>query len=165
MSLRSAYHASSEVTWASTGRALYILPTHNKKSACFHKRTIGIRRRPTLPDRYQSSTIGTEGLNFCVRYGNRWNPFVIATGNGELYQKPPFILYHWTSLAAISPVPLAERLAPSIVLIFLFRGPRIASRNPDNCTASDSGFYRPKFSCFLFPIGLKIISEIKPSTY
>ena len=45
---------------------------------------IGIRRRPTLPDRYQSSTIGTEGLNFCVRYGNRWDPFVIATGNGEL---------------------------------------------------------------------------------
>ena len=44
----------------------------------------GIRRRPTLPDRYQSSTIGTEGLNFCVRYGNRWDPFVIATGNGEL---------------------------------------------------------------------------------
>ena len=47
-------------------------------------RNIGIRRRPTLPDRYQSSTIGTEGLNFCVRYGNRWDPFVIATGNGEL---------------------------------------------------------------------------------
>ena len=46
---------------------------------------IGIRRRPTLPDRYQSSTIGTEGLNFCVRYGNRWDPFVIATGNGELF--------------------------------------------------------------------------------
>ena len=44
----------------------------------------GNRRRPTLPDRYQSSTIGTEGLNFCVRYGNRWAPFVIATGNGEL---------------------------------------------------------------------------------
>ena len=49
-------------------------------------RNIGIRRRPTLPDRYQSSTIGTEGLNFCVRYGNRWDPFVIATGNGELFQ-------------------------------------------------------------------------------
>ena len=45
----------------------------------------GIRRRPTLPGRYQPSTIGTEGLNFCVRYGNRWDPFVIATGNGELF--------------------------------------------------------------------------------
>ena len=50
----------------------------------------GIRRRPTLPDRYQSSTIGTEGLNFCVRYGNRWDPFVIATGNGELFNRLSF---------------------------------------------------------------------------
>ena len=41
----------------------------------------GIRRRPTLPGRVQPSTIGAEGLNFCVRYGNRWNPFAIATGN------------------------------------------------------------------------------------
>ena len=59
---------------------------------------------------------------------------------------------------------LSERSAPSIVLFFLFRGPRIALRNPDNCTAIDSGIYRPKF-VFVFPIGLKIISEIKPSTY
>ena len=124
----------------------------------------GIRRRPTLPDRYQSSTIGTEELNFCVRYGNRWNLFVIATGNGELYQKPPFILSLWSSLPAVSLVPLAERSAPSIVLIFLFRGPRIAIRNPDNCTAIDSGFIDLSFQ-FVFPIGLKIISEIKPSTY
>ena len=43
--------------------------------------SIGIRRRPTLPGRVQPSTIGAEGLNFCVRYGNRWNPFAIATGN------------------------------------------------------------------------------------
>ena len=41
----------------------------------------------TLPDRCQSSTIGTEELNFCVRYGNRWNLFVIATGNCELFRK------------------------------------------------------------------------------
>ena len=46
---------------------------------CIH--SIGIRRRPTLPGRVQPSTIGAEGLNFCVRYGNRWNPFAIATGN------------------------------------------------------------------------------------
>ena len=42
---------------------------------------IGIRRRPTLPGRVQPRTIGAEGLNFCVRYGNRWGPFAIATGN------------------------------------------------------------------------------------
>ena len=43
--------------------------------------SIGIRRRPILPGRVQPSTIGAEGLNFCVRYGNRWDPFAIATGN------------------------------------------------------------------------------------
>ena len=30
----------------------------------------GFRQRPTLPGRVQPSTIGAEGLNFCVRYGN-----------------------------------------------------------------------------------------------
>ena len=61
-----------------------------KKAAAFKRQFLfGIRRRPTLPDRYQSSTIGTEGLNFCVRYGNRWNLFVIATGNGELFISAP----------------------------------------------------------------------------
>ena len=47
----------------------------------FSSTHIGIRRRPTLPGRVQPSTIGAEGLNFCVRYGNRWDPFAIATGN------------------------------------------------------------------------------------
>ena len=47
-------------------------------------RNIGIRQRPTLPGRVQPSTIGTERLNFCVRYGNRWDPLVITTGNCEL---------------------------------------------------------------------------------
>ena len=41
----------------------------------------GIRQRPILPGRVQPSTFGAEGLNFCVRYGNRWDPFAIATGN------------------------------------------------------------------------------------
>ena len=44
-------------------------------------RNIGIRQRPTLPGRVQPSTIGAEGLNFCVRYGYRCDPFAIATGN------------------------------------------------------------------------------------
>ena len=44
-------------------------------------RNIRIRRRPTLPGRCQPSTIGAEGLNFCVRYGYRCDPFAIATGN------------------------------------------------------------------------------------
>ena len=40
----------------------------------------GIRQCPTLPGRLQPSTIGAERLNFCVRYGNRWDPFAITTG-------------------------------------------------------------------------------------
>ena len=42
---------------------------------------IEIRQRPTLPGGHPPSTIGAEGLNFCVRYENRCFPFAIATGN------------------------------------------------------------------------------------
>ena len=52
-------------------------------------RNNGIRRRPTLPGRFQPSTIGAERLNFCVRYGNRWDPLVITTGNCELVFTAP----------------------------------------------------------------------------
>ena len=84
----------------------------------------GIRRRPTLPDRYQSSTIGTEGLNFCVRYGNRWNPFVIATGNGELLEETVFI-----------PVLRFRKSRPSSLPFLPPSGPEVFS-HPDNCTVS-----------------------------
>ena len=47
-------------------------------------RNNGIRRRPTLPGRFQPSTIGAERLNFCVRYGNRWFPLAIVTGKFTL---------------------------------------------------------------------------------
>ena len=52
-----------------------------KKEPCISKVLCGIRQRPTLPGRLQPSTIGAERLNFCVRYGNRWIPFAVATGN------------------------------------------------------------------------------------
>src|SRR5947207_13612817 len=42
------------------------------------------RQRPTLPRRYQRSTIGPGGLNFRVRYGNGCGPSGIATGNREV---------------------------------------------------------------------------------
>ena len=48
---------------------------------------IGIRRRPTLPGRYQPSTIGARRLNFCVRDGNRWDPPAIATGKRMLFSR------------------------------------------------------------------------------
>ena len=51
-----------------------------------------IRRRPTLPGRFQPSTISVLRLNFCVRDGNRWVPQAIVTGNsrGECLLLPPF---------------------------------------------------------------------------
>ena len=63
-------------------------PLQQKRSTSFEMLLYGIRQRPILPGRVQPSTFGTEGLNFCVRNGNRWNPFVIATGNGELFTLP-----------------------------------------------------------------------------
>ena len=59
----------------------------------------GIRRRPMLPGRVQPSTFGTERLNFCVRDGNRWDPLVIATGNGELFScgERDCFLFAWPS--------------------------------------------------------------------
>ena len=56
------------------------------ESGAFAPLSCGIRRRPTLPGRVQPSTIGAEGLNFCVRNGNRWDPFAIATGNCFVFQ-------------------------------------------------------------------------------
>ena len=52
----------------------------------------GIRRRPTLPGRFQPSTISVLRLNFCVRDGNRWIPQAIVTGNSqcECLLLPPF---------------------------------------------------------------------------
>ena len=44
----------------------------------------GMRRRSSLPGRYQPSTFDVLRLNFCVRYGNRWNPQAIATAKSEL---------------------------------------------------------------------------------
>ena len=82
----------------------------------------GIRRRPTLPGRYQPSTIGTEGLNFCVRYGNRCDPFVIATGNGELLEETVFI-----------PVLRFRKSRPSSLPFLPPSGPEVFS-HPDDCT-------------------------------
>ena len=43
-------------------------------------RNIESRQRPILPGRVQPSTFGTGELNYCVRYGNRWDLSVITTG-------------------------------------------------------------------------------------
>ena len=104
----SAYYARNKWLWALYKRAQTTLfwarrRDSTKKSPDYSGDFFGIRRRPTLPGRYQPSTIGTEGLNFCVRYGNRCDPFVITTGNGsvslrtlttaQLQDSRPFVLF------------------------------------------------------------------------
>ena len=44
----------------------------------------GSRQLPTLPSRSQLSTISVWRLNFCVRYGYRWFPPAIVTGNFDV---------------------------------------------------------------------------------
>ena len=58
----------------------------------------GSRRRPILPDRFQSSTFGAKRLNFCVRYGYRWDPLAIVTG---IFQDP-FVSASLASAYALS---------------------------------------------------------------
>ena len=53
---------------------------------------LGSRQLPTLPSRSQLSTISVWRLNFCVRYGYRWCPPAIVTGNfpqGSFSLAPP----------------------------------------------------------------------------
>ena len=76
---------------------------------------IGIRQRSTLPGRLQPSTIDAEGLNFCVRDGNRWNPFAIVTGNG--------IITRASGLKALA----QGHLYASSALLLPFRAPRLPS--------------------------------------
>ena len=52
----------------------------------------GIRRRPTLPGRFQPSTISAKRLNFCVRDGYRWFPLAIITGNSYSVVVAPLCL-------------------------------------------------------------------------
>ena len=82
------------------------------ESGAFAPLSCGIRRRPTLPGRVQPSTIGAEGLNFCVRYGNRWNPFAIATGNCIIFVGPRSVIIHSSYLPKVSFCPLEVFLFP-----------------------------------------------------
>ena len=104
-----------------------------------------------LPGRVQPSTFGTERLNFCVRDGNRWDPLVIATGNGELFSCGGWVSFAHDSRPAFacrsSPVrspcacfPLASTRFPLLPLgspcfCFLPLALPRSSPHPDNCTA------------------------------
>ena len=138
-----------------------------------------IRRRPTLPGRFQPSTISVLRLNFCVRAGNRWIPQAIVTGNqtgfGSL-SLPPFFLRrigHTTAsrlplkdfasgFAPSKPhrlvsLPLSDQDSfrlPSHSLTNFLRGFEIRSQLPGS------------LSLLLFPVPLSLfpLSKIKPST-
>ena len=116
--------------------------------------TLGeIRRRPTLPGRFQPSTISVLRHNFCVRDGNRWIPQAIVTGNMGLSR--------WRA-------PLCFPLGP---LSFAS-----LSSHPQNRTGSSDSFrltlaspltLRHSSSAFSLPSGfasLKSSLQIKPST-
>ena len=126
-----------------------------KKAERFCVPLDGFRRRPMLPGRVQPSTFGTEGLNFCVRDGNRWNPFVIATGNGELFLPTGKRCF----LHPLFPGPVR----PFIGTFGPFRrpflplpGPLGHSRNPDNCTA------QIQFLDHVLPIGSRSFLKSSP---
>ena len=56
-------------------------------------RNFEFRQRPTLPEGLPSSTIGAEGLNFCVRNGYRCFPFAIVTGIFTLFTFLSYLLH------------------------------------------------------------------------
>ena len=99
-----------------------------QKRESFERMTLGeIRRRPTLPGRFQPSTISVLRLNFCVRDGNRWIPQAIVTGN-LLYKSlllPPFLL---PSVRPFTGLPTASfqdcplwAFAPGVLTLCVFR--------------------------------------------
>ena len=136
-----------------------------------------IRRRPTLPGRFQPSTISVLRLNFCVRDGNRWIPQAIVTGNqtgfGSL-SLPPFFLRRIGHTTA-SRLPLkdfASGFAPSkphrsdcsrsdqdLLQSFTFSH-KLPSRFRDSFPAPRFALASP-VPCSLIPVPS---SKIKPST-
>ena len=76
----------------------------------------GSRQLPTLPSRSQLSTISVWRLNFCVRYGYRWCPPAIVTGNFTSGRSPRFSSASLRSLrfrSASSPLGSLPLPAPS----------------------------------------------------
>ena len=77
-----AFSPSQSPRGASIGALKPVSMQKKSTPSCNHNRMpYGIRRRLTLPGRCQPSTISAQRLNFCVRYGNRWIPLAIITGN------------------------------------------------------------------------------------
>ena len=50
---------------------------------------VWMQQRPIFPDRLQSSIVGADELNFCVRYENRWD--LIANVTAMVYKQLSWI--------------------------------------------------------------------------
>ena len=89
------------------------------------QRNNGIRRLPTLPGRCHPSTIGDEELNCCVRDGNRWVLFAIATvlAISHLFQDEIYVLLRvFFFKHTHNCISLSHRFSfPSRYLLFLVR--------------------------------------------
>ena len=70
---------------------------------------LGSRQLPTLPSRSQLSTISVWRLNFCVRYGYRWFPPAIVTGNFLASVRPTLLRFRF-------PFAPSHALAPAFRL-------------------------------------------------
>ena len=137
----------------------FALRHRKKRSTSIEMLLYGIRQRPILPGRVQPSTFGTEGLNCCVRNGNRWDPFVIATGNGELFTLSVACASRLSHCSTFSLPCQALALAPA-------PGSAGAFPHPDNCTSNDS--FQTVFqlvSSLSFGFPKRPSAVIKPSTY
>ena len=116
-----------------------------------------------LPGRVQPSTFGTEGLNFCVRDGNRWDPFVIATGNGDCsccdsdeICRPAGVPLPFASRSVLD---ISERF-PQLLSSFRLTSLRRRFAHPDNCTGEDSLydlFFPEDLSFFSFVVFVDLI--------
>ena len=73
--------ASPQVSPETHGPTPVAAAGRKEREPSFRMTLVVIRRRPTLPGRFQPSTISVLRLNFCVRDGNRWIPQAIVTGN------------------------------------------------------------------------------------
>ena len=122
-----------------------------------------IRRRPTLPGRFQPSTISVLRLNFCVRDGNRWIPQAIVTGNMGLFGFPLRTLKTAQVGVPFRRLTKALSVTPrhsSTNHFFRGLGVRVS---PVPGSASRAAF-RLRSQPLLFPGPFSLFSKIKPST-
>ena len=130
---------------------------HKKNSAIKRSFYCGIRRRPTLPDRYQSSTIGTEGKEFDDR---RWREFHrmlsqqkrsdLPCGESRLLR-----LRNLTSVFGMGTGGTPSSLPPEMVSYVI----EIALHSTRGFPYLRFRKFRPSSLPFLPPSGLKVFSH------